>query len=225
MFLNVKKLWTLLKPKWRYMHSQRASLIISASALAFLGPAQSMWPLQREPARASEKGLAISPPPPHPPENLSPTRLKSSRGRKKARLAALIKRPARRLLRKVSCTCKVRRWISIAGSCVQTSKQNFFSFPCTYHSGRIFRTNRSSKPVVYVWQNFTLSNVKSDLRNLKPLSYKSYCFLKGQNCTLNPPLPSQCWILFVQSSFLVKSPTSGEEWGYLISCDEAFEVT
>ena len=64
MFLNVKKLWTLLKPKWRYMHSQRASLIISASALAFLGPAQSMWPLQREPARASEKGLAISPPPP-----------------------------------------------------------------------------------------------------------------------------------------------------------------
>ena len=64
MFLKVKKLWTLLKPKWRYMHSQRASLIISASALAFLGPAQSMWPLQREPARASEKGLAISPPPP-----------------------------------------------------------------------------------------------------------------------------------------------------------------
>ena len=48
------------------MHSQRASLIISASALAFLGPAQSMWPQQREPARASEKGLAISPPPPTP---------------------------------------------------------------------------------------------------------------------------------------------------------------
>ena len=173
MFLNVKKLWTLLKPKWRYMHASHYQCFSFSVS----------WPCAKYVAAATWagegfwKGSSHFPPPPHPPENLSPTRLKSSRGRKKARLAALIKRPARRLLRKVSCTCKVRRRISIAGSCVQTSKQNFFSFPCTYHSGRIFRTNRSSKPVVYVWQNFTLSNVKSDLRNLKPLSYKSYCFL------------------------------------------------
>lgn len=143
-------------------------------------------------------------------------------------------RPARRLLRKVSWTCKERRGISIAGSRLlhvfkhraDSSWLYFFSFPCTYHSGRIFRTYRSSKPVVYVWEDFTLSNVKSDLRNLKPLSYKSYCFFVRSELHLKPPTSLSMLNTLRAVQFPpVKSPTSGEEWGYLISCDEAFEVT